>query len=184
MAEVINIPQIGETGNNMAENIVKSVRIQDINNVVNTNNQPNLQKQPVRSILRNNTTSLPQQNFISQYQQIPQQVMQQMAIQDFMQNPDQFVRQPPIPDQSVNDVNVCDYYSVFGFQLSKTTVYIIIAFILCIAAYYIYSKWYSGSTGEKKKKKRPQEVSYQQQEESKNKDKDKEKNKEKEEDDD
>ena len=59
-----------------------------------------------------------------------------------------------------------DYYSLFGFQLSKTTVYIIIAFIAIIIIYYLYK--YFTSPGTKNKPKRKQEVSFNDQADSQN----------------
>lgn len=67
------------------------------------------------------------------------------------------VVQNPVPEVPVSS----DYYSIFGFQLSKTTVYIIIAFIVIIALYYLYKYFTSGSS--KNKKKREPEVSYEKQ---------------------
>ena len=34
------------------------------------------------------------------------------------------------------------YYTIFGFQISKTTVFIGIAFVLLLVCYYIYRAWY------------------------------------------
>lgn len=60
-----------------------------------------------------------------------------------------------------------DFYSIFGFQLSKTTVYIIIGFVIILLIYYIYK--YFMSSSDKDKKKRPVEVSYIQQMNDENK---------------
>lgn len=49
------------------------------------------------------------------------------------------------------------YFTIFGFQLSKSTVYIAVAFVLVLAAYYLYKYLYSSKTAIKKKK---QAVSY------------------------
>jgi hypothetical protein len=56
-----------------------------------------------------------------------------------------------------------DFYTIFGFQLSKTTVYIIIAFIAIIVMYYIYKYFTSSSQDDKDKRKRKPEVSYDEQ---------------------
>lgn len=61
------------------------------------------------------------------------------------------------------DIQSSDFYSIFGFQLSKTTVYIIIGFVAIIAIYYIYKYFMSSSTTDKDSKKRKPEVSYDQQ---------------------
>jgi preprotein translocase subunit SecG len=57
-------------------------------------------------------------------------------------------------------------YTIFGIHLSRTTVYIIVAFIIAIICYYVYTKYYCSNENksDKKKKKRNQEVSYKEQE--------------------
>lgn len=66
-----------------------------------------------------------------------------------------------VPDTQVTDtVTSSDFYSIFGFQLSKTTVYLIIGFIILVVAYYLY-KYFTAS--DSKDKKRKQNVSYDQQ---------------------
>ena len=68
-----------------------------------------------------------------------------------------------IQPQANVDVPSSDFYSIFGFQLSKMTVYIIIAFIAIIAIYYVYKYFTSSSAPDKDKRKRKPEVSYDQQ---------------------
>jgi len=63
-----------------------------------------------------------------------------------------------------------DYYSIFGFQLSKTTIYLVVIFIVLIVIYYIYK--YFTSSASTQKNKRKQEVSFDQQSKSSDNDDD------------
>jgi len=62
------------------------------------------------------------------------------------------------------DTSTGDYYNIFGFQLSRTTVYIILAIIALVAFYYLY-KYFVGSKSSDKnvKKKRNPVVSHDEQ---------------------
>lgn len=60
------------------------------------------------------------------------------------------------------------YYTIFGFQIAKTTVFMGIVFILLLVCYYIYRAWYGKKSD--KNNKRKQEVSFQEQEKSKESD--------------
>ena len=86
-----------------------------------------------------------------------------------------------VPKNETVTVNIveqnADYYSIFGFQLSKTTIYIAITFILLIVIYYCY-KYFRGNDTTSKSSTRKPEVTFDQQE-SKDKDRDKDKDKDK-----
>ncbi|AYV83558.1 MAG: hypothetical protein Hyperionvirus8_42 [Hyperionvirus sp.] len=72
------------------------------------------------------------------------------------------VRRPEVPAVAVAAVAAADYYSIFGFQLSKTTVYIIIAFVVVIGIYYLY-KYFASSKEKGPRFKRKPVVSFRQQ---------------------
>jgi hypothetical protein len=150
---------VQSVGNNIAENISKAVRIQEINNIVN-GQQINVSEPttlPIKSILK--TSSIPNN-------QIPEPIPQQTPQQNIVQ----FVEQQiPVQSNMNHELSTIDYYTFFGFQLSKTTIYILIGFILSLVIYYIYVNYYSVSTIDKKKKKRVKDVTYQQQQNIKNK---------------
>ena len=73
-----------------------------------------------------------------------------------------------VKSQVKSEVNIVDmsgdYYNIFGMQLSKTTIYCIIAFVAIIILYYVYK--YFTSSSNKNKTKRKQEVSNVQQNDS------------------
>jgi Na+-transporting methylmalonyl-CoA/oxaloacetate decarboxylase gamma subunit len=58
------------------------------------------------------------------------------------------------------------YVSVYGIDIAKSSVYILILFILALVIYYLYSYWNSGV---KNKKERKPEVTYKEQEKSESK---------------
>lgn len=66
--------------------------------------------------------------------------------------------------------DLSSYFSIFGFQISRTTIYILIGFIVLLVGYIIYSKFFSKS--EEKKKKKKTQVSYKSQEEQEEQDDD------------
>lgn len=84
--------------------------------------------------------------------------------QNTNQNINQNINQNTADSIQANvNIQSSDFYSIFGFQLSKTTVYIIIAFIAIIVIYYIYKYFTSSSSPDKDKKKRKPEVTFDQQ---------------------
>lgn len=84
--------------------------------------------------------------------QHPQQIIQNNIPQNIVS--------PDLPDV----VDISSYFSIFGFQISRTTIYILIGFVVLLIGYFIYSKFFS-KTEEKKKKKKSQ-VSFKSQEEN------------------
>lgn len=69
----------------------------------------------------------------------------------------------PVVPAIATAATLTNYYSVFGMQLSKSTIYIVIIFILLIGLYYAYTRYYKTNNKNKKNKKREQEVTYEEQ---------------------
>lgn len=118
--------------------------------------QQNLQQLP-KPVAQSAPQPMPQQ----MAQQFTKQVSQQA--QNIVKQPSQVETQQKVelPQINIMDPN---YYTLFGFSLSKTTIYIIIAFVIVAAIYYIYTQFFASDTKIEKKKPRQPEVSYQDQE--------------------
>jgi len=111
------------------------------------------------------------QGFVAQPQQINRPQMMNVGM-NMGGGPKQATMMQHAPVQitppSIDPVDASSYFSIFGFQLSRTTIYILIAFVVLIVGYIIYSKFFS-KTEEKKKKKKSQ-VSFKSQEEQEEQD--------------
>lgn len=147
---------------NLGDNIAKNVKFNEITNMRNPNFNPEQLTQQMNNVIQqqfkqNSGPSNPQVNMAPQSKGILKENFKMPN-----SNPS------PTPANTVGGTDVSsgsgDYYSIFGFQLSKTTLYILIGFIVVIVAYIIYSKWFSAPKEDKKKKKKNSEVSYQEQE--------------------
>lgn len=171
---------INDNVDNIAGNISKAINIQDI---INAQSQQDVMQPVVRSAIRTQqVNSIPMQQIIQPH--LYQPIMQGYAQQPFVHQTNQLpinnqlptnsqmivsnqlpmsnlVEQQIVQQPSVN-IELSDCYSLFGFQLSKTTIYLFIAFILCVVAYFVYNRFYPSPTNDKKKKKRVQEVVFQQ----------------------
>ncbi len=51
-----------------------------------------------------------------------------------------------------NSVASADYFSLFGFELSKTTLYILVGLILLVGLYYYFTKYRNNGENKKNKK--------------------------------
>ena len=189
---VVNIVTENIGGN--TEPLIKTMNIEDINNALNIINsqrsllrvnvpdnqitiQPIVQQQvqqPVQPIVQQ-PVQQPVQPIVQPTVQLPVQQIVQPTVQQLVQQP---VNQPPTDPPSVQhtnglqdgglvNTNTSDYYTLFGYSLSKTTIYIIVGFVVILVGYYLYQKFYPKPVTEKKKRK--QEVSFN----SQNKDADK-----------
>lgn len=163
--------------NNLVDNISKNVKFNELNNNVQNMGPPTINFTPEQiQIAQQMSNMMHQQIKQVQMQQPsrPSQSFQQLAHQVPVQKSilkdiktENIGNNTVVPDAVLDSLTLpgsVDYYTLFGFQLSKTTVYILIGFILIIVAYIIYSKWFSTPKEEKKKKKKQTEVSYQEQE--------------------
>lgn len=111
------------------------------------------QIQPQPQVIQNPPSMRMPANVVRPPQQIVQNHLPQNIIPTVLQNPEL---------QNTSDLS--SYFSIFGFQISRTTIYILIGFIVLLIGYFIYSKFFS-KTEEKKKKKKSQ-VSFKSQEEN------------------
>jgi len=59
------------------------------------------------------------------------------------------------PDANINQLSVSNsnYYTLFGIEVSKTTIYIIVLFLIVVAGYYYYKNRSQEDDKKKKKKK-------------------------------
>ena len=154
---------------NLAENLTKNVKFNELANNMLNGKQPNFTPEQIQ--IAQQMSNIMQQHLKQPPMQTPQMQAPPMQAPP-MQIPKGILKEPmshtvdttvPIAENIITATSG-DYFSLFGFQLSKMTVYIIIALILFIVVYFIYSKWFSGPKEEKKKKKKQNEVSYQEQE--------------------
>lgn len=116
-------------------------------------NLPVQMKQIQPQVIQNPPSMRMPANIVRPQQQIVQNHLPPNIIPTALQNPE-------LPDVS----DLSSYFSIFGFQISRTTIYILIGFIVLLIGYFIYSKFFS-KTEEKKKKKKSQ-VSFKSQEEN------------------
>jgi hypothetical protein len=177
----LEIPNVEKIVNNIGENLVKNVKFNEL-----TKNGFNLT--PEQMQIAQQMTNIMQQQFKSNnntlnQNTVPPQNMAQQNLQSSQPNlqPKSILKDTKI--QTPNEINInvtepqltSDYYSLFGFQLSKTTIYIIIGFIIIAVIYFLYIKLFSYTkedTNKKKKKKQDNEVSYEEQEKLNKDDKD------------
>ncbi|ARF09211.1 hypothetical protein Catovirus_2_160 [Catovirus CTV1] len=181
MAET-NIPNNINLGDNIAKNVKFNINPEQFNNAMQQLKQPPQFNNNTVPPQFNNNVAPPQFTNNAAPPQFnnnigPQQFTNNVGPQQFNNNvapksilkenikmptPQNTVAPPPVAE-AVSTV-LGDYYSIFGFQLSKTTIYIFIAFVALVVAYIIYSKWFSSPPEEKKKKKKNSEVSFKEQE--------------------
>ncbi len=138
---------------NLADNISKNVKFNEIQltNDVGQKTQLNFTQEQLNLAKQ-------MSNYVNQHNQT-QQIQQK--IKEPIQNAQNIVTPQNDIAKLTPGIQLSDYYSLFGFQLSKTTVYIFIGFIIILTAYLIYTKMYSKINN---KKKRQKEVSYDDQE--------------------
>lgn len=59
-----------------------------------------------------------------------------------------------LPKNTVSEsVDVKSFYNFFGYELSHTTIYIIVGFICILVAYFLYKKWCKSSSSENDSRK-------------------------------
>lgn len=158
--------------NNFVDNLSKNVKFDALSNIQNskspgfnfTQEQVQLAQQ-MSNLMQQQLKQAPQVSQPTQMSQPTKSILKDNKMMGGNVEPpvSVTVSNTNVPDVTPVQVST-DYYSLFGFQLSKMTVYIIIGFIVVIVAYLIYSKWFSAPKEEKKKKKKQAEVSYQEQE--------------------
>jgi hypothetical protein len=99
--------------------------------------------------------------------QIQPQIQTQTQIQTQIQPQTQVIDPVIDPTAIVNG-----YYTLFGFELSKTTLIIAGIFLLLLVLYFVYRAWYGSKNDKIKIKTKPKNklVSYEEQENNQNKD--------------
>ena len=128
----------------------EQIRIaQQMTNMINQTRQQQFQPQQSQS----------QQSQPQQFQPQQSQSQPQKGILKDYTRPIESIATPDLTPQLPQSN---DFYSIFGFQISKTTIYILIAFIIIVVVYIIYSKW-TAVPKDKKKRRREPEVTYQDQ---------------------
>lgn len=137
---------------NLADNISKNVKFNEIQltNDVGQKTQLNFTQEQLNLAKQ-------MSNYVNQHNQ----AQQIQKIKEPIQNAQNIVTPQNDIAKLTSGIQLSDYYSLFGFQLSKTTVYIFIGFVIILTAYLIYTKMYSKVNN---KKKRQKEVSYDDQE--------------------
>lgn len=153
--EQLIIQQMNNMQNNSQQSIIQPFEQPQMHS---TNQQPSVQQPSVQQ--PQIQQPLIQQSQVQQsiQQQPIQQPQVQQAIQQSIQQ--QPIQQQTIIDQSIPQVNtesstvsipnndLNKYFSVFGFQLSRMTIYLLIGFIVIVVGYIIYSKWSSKKPSE------------------------------------
>ncbi len=106
--------------------------------ITNTNNNSNMTNKPTNTINNQQTNNQTNQQSNQQTNQSKNMTQNNVA--------------PPVITDNIEIATALDYYSILGFQLSKTTIYIFIGFVLIVVIYILYSKFFSGEKPKKKKK--------------------------------
>ncbi len=107
--------------------------------------ESNMETNPIAQNVGNNQIFLPKNS-------VP--AMPQTGAGNNLNNPIDNLNQQQVASTLLNQTTTSTYYNLFGMEISKTTLYIAIVFLLFVCVYYYYNKNKSKASDETDKKKK------------------------------